>query len=291
MTAAIDAFTSPTLKHLREHWWDDEFTEFLKETLKPRSGNRILDVGCGEGLAQVSIGRLHISQIRLIGIDLVLSKVLEAKQTTEAHNQRVGFAVGDACRLPFADGAFDSLYCVAVLQHIGDVESAVAEFARVTARNGRVVAVEPDNSGRYMYSSVPSGARALAQAARFFEAMNPARTGKTDDAPSEAAKSDGAVGPRLPGLFASHGIEPVAVRLFPVSHSWLGPLPAPVWTARRQSVERALAQAPSDAAREAGGVYLTALDAYEAEAAQAGPAFVEIQNTMLFATVGQRAGA
>ena len=38
---AIDAFVSPTLKHLRERWWDDEFTEFLVETLKPRPGNRI----------------------------------------------------------------------------------------------------------------------------------------------------------------------------------------------------------------------------------------------------------
>src|SRR5687767_7789823 len=200
MTAVIDGLTSPTLKHLRERWWNAEFTEFLAETLRPRPGNRILDVGCGEGLAQVSIGRLHISQIRLVGVDLVLSKVLEAKQRTEAHNQRVGFTVGDARHLPFADAAFDSLYCIAVLQHLTDVEAAVAEFARVTAKNGRVVAVEPDNSGRYMYSSVPSGEVALAQAARFFEAMNPARTVKSD-----GAKSDGAVGPRLPGLFARHG--------------------------------------------------------------------------------------
>ena len=70
VTATIDALTSPTLKHLREAWWDDEFTAFLAETLKPRPGNRILDVGCGEGLAEVAIGRLHISQVRLVGVDL-----------------------------------------------------------------------------------------------------------------------------------------------------------------------------------------------------------------------------
>src|SRR6266498_2658175 len=76
MSAAIDALTSPTLKHLREDWWDDAFTAFLAETLRPRPGNRILDVGCGEGQAEVAIGRLQISQVRLVGIDLVLSKVL-----------------------------------------------------------------------------------------------------------------------------------------------------------------------------------------------------------------------
>ena len=67
MHADIDALTSATLKHLRERWWNDEFTEFLAETLRPRAGNRILDVGCGEGTGEISIGRLHISQMRLVG--------------------------------------------------------------------------------------------------------------------------------------------------------------------------------------------------------------------------------
>src|SRR5262247_636474 len=132
MTATIDALTSPTLKHLREAWWDDVFTEFLAETLKPRPGNRILDVGCGEGLAEVAIGRLQISQVRLVGVDNAVSKVLIARQETASHNQRVLFAGGDARRLPFRDGVFDSMYAVAVLQHVDDVKGAVAEFARVT---------------------------------------------------------------------------------------------------------------------------------------------------------------
>ena len=137
MTTAIDGLTSPTLKHLREDWWDEEFTEFLAETLRPRPGNRILDVGCGEGLAEVSIGRLHISQIRLVGVDLAVSKVIAAARETASHNQRVRFAAADACHLPFATGAFDSLFCVAVLPHVADVNLALAECARVTARTGR----------------------------------------------------------------------------------------------------------------------------------------------------------
>jgi SAM-dependent methyltransferase len=278
MTAAIDGLTSPTLKHLRERWWDDEFTEFLAETLRPRPGNRILDVGCGEGLAEVSLGRLHISQIRQVGIDRVLSKVVAARQETASHNQRVAFAAADACRLPFSDGAFDSLYCVAVLQHVGDVESAVAEFARVTAPGGRVVAVEPDNAARYAFSSTPSGSAVFTVARTFFAAVAAARGETAEDA----------IGPKLPGLFARHGIEPIDVRVFPVSHARLGPPPTEVWAGRRRAVERALGQASSDGPRTIGRQYLAALEAYEAEAAQAGPAFVEIQNTMLFATVGQR---
>src|SRR5919108_1540040 len=110
----IDALTSPTLKHLREHWWNDEFTSFLKETLRPRPGNRILDVGCGTGTAEINIGRLKLSQIRLYGVDLIVHQLLTAKQETAAHNQRARFAAADACNLPFGNESFDSTYCVAV---------------------------------------------------------------------------------------------------------------------------------------------------------------------------------
>lgn len=277
MAGTIDALTSATLKHLREAWWDDTFTEFLAETLGPKPGNRILDVGCGEGLAEVVIGRLHISQLRLVGIDLAPSKVAAARQETIAHNQRVGFAAADACRLPFKDGVFDSIYCVAVLQHIDEVDTAVREFARVTAPRGRVLAVEPDNSARYGFSSTPMGRRAFELSSQFFIALAGVRVDRS------------AIGPRLPELFARHGIEPLSVRLFPVSQTWLGPPDASVWQARRAAVETALRSARSDAAAWLGREYLDVLTSYEREANEAGSSFVEIQNTMLFATVGQKA--
>jgi len=274
----IDVLTSPTLKYLRERWWDDAFTAFLAETLRPRAGNRILDVGCGEGIAEVHIGRLQVSQLRLFGIDLMVERVMVARSEALAHNQRIGFATADACALPFHDRVFDATFCVAVLQHVGDVDAAVREFARVTRPGGRVLAVEPDNSSRYGYASTPAGQRAFELSARFFGALTAARgdTGSTT------------VGPTLPTRFARHGIEPMAVRLFPVSRTQLGPPSADVWARRRAAVEQAVETTPSDGARTLGRAYLDALDAYAREAAQAGSAFVEIQNTTLFATLGQR---
>jgi len=277
MIAAIDALTSPTLKHLREHWWGDEFTTFLKETLRPRPGNRILDVGCGSGTGEVSIGRLHLSQIQLFGVDLVYGHVKTARETTAGINQRAHFAAADACRLPFRAEVFDSTYCVAVLQHVRDTAVAVREFARVTRPGGRIVAVEPDNAARYWYSSAPAGMRAFEAATKFFSAV-------------AAARGDGAdpsVGPRVPGLFGSEGIEPVSVRLFPVSRTRLGPPAADVWDSRIARVQRAIEHA-ADGDRPLGQAYLDALAAYRSEASKAGQSFVEIEHTMLFATVGQK---
>jgi SAM-dependent methyltransferase len=277
MTAPIDGFKSATIKHLREGWWTDQFTEFLAETLRPRSGNRILDVGCGEGLAEVSLGRLHISQIRLVGIDLVVSKAIAALQQTKSHNQRVGFAAADACCLPFRDGAFDSLYCIAVLQHIVDAGAAVAEFARTTASHGRIVAVEPDNSARYLFSSVSAGGKAFGLSREFFAAAADARGERTDDQ----------IGPKLPALFTTHRIEPIDVRLFPVSHTRLSPPSADEWKERRDAVQQVLERVTRKDVRELGRELLLALTTYEAEATAAST-FVEIQHTMLFATVGQK---
>lgn len=273
-----DALTAPTLKHLREEWWNDEFTAFLEETLRLRPGNRVLDVGCRRGVAEVAIGRLHISQMRLCGIDLRFDHVLEAKHSVESHNIRASLAVGDTCRLPFRESSFDSVFCVAVLQLVQEVHTAIRELARVVRPGGRLLIVEPDNLARYTYSALPSGQAAFLAATRFFDATIAERGG-------ELAMG---IGPLVGSLFAAHGIETIDVRLFPVSLTQVGVADESLWVERRQSQQRAIESATSDHTRDLGRQSLAALDTYADEARKAGPAFVEIQNTMLFATVGQR---
>jgi SAM-dependent methyltransferase len=278
MARHLDALTAPTLKNLRAQWWDTQFSEFLQETLKPRPGTRILDVGCGDGTAEVSLGRSRISQLRLFAIDRDVARVTRAAVEGRSHNYRLGVAAADATTLPFVTGAFDATFCVAVLQHVHDVGRAVAELARVTRPGGRVLTVEPDNSARYWYSSSPAGADAFADASRFFAAAAAAR----GDA------SDPAVGPRLSAIFTNAGLEPLSVQLFPVSVTNIGTPARSVWAARREAVNRELASTSNAAVAALGARYLETLARYEQDAAREGATFVEIQNTMLFATVGQR---
>ena len=68
MARQVDALIAATLKNVREQWWDATFSEFLQETLRPRPGNRILDVGSGEGTAELSLGRMQVSQLKLVAI-------------------------------------------------------------------------------------------------------------------------------------------------------------------------------------------------------------------------------
>lgn len=281
MARHVDALTSPTLKHLREQWWDAGFSTFLQETLRPRPGNRILDVGCGEGTAELSLGRLRISQLSLFGVDRNLERVRLTATEGRSHNYRLHLAGAEISRLPFRTGAFDATFCVAVLQHVTDLPRAVRELARVTRPGGRVLAVEPDNAARYWYSSTASGMRAFTEATRFFAAVRAATGDSTDPA----------VGPRVSELFGTCAIEPLSVQIFSVSVNHIGQVPASLWQARRDAITTAMAQIDDAGVRSQGLAYLETLDAYEQDAAGAGRRFVEIQNTMLIATVGQRTDA
>lgn len=278
MIRDVDSLTSSTLKHLRDRWWDDAFTDFVKDTLQPRPGRRILDVGCGRGTAEVKLSRLRLTQVDFVAVDLLVDRVVDAQAAAKAHNIDAHFAAADACHLPFPDASFDSVFCVAVLQHIGDVRRAVAEMARVTRPGGRIVAVEPDNSARYFYSSVPDGREAHEAARRFFSAL----------AEAKGDASEPAVGPQLPALFAGTGIQPLSVHIFPVSGAHLGSPPAELWQNRRENLTELSEKASNESIRRLGQDYLKILDRYAQAARDAGPGFVEIQNAMLFATVGQR---
>ena len=100
-----------------------------------------------------------------------------------------------------------------MLQYVPTPAEALAEIARVTAPNGRIVIVEPDNGARYAHSSLSTGRRAFDAAGRFFEALSAVR-GETTD-PS--------IGPKVPTFLAGCGVDVLDVRLFPISHVQLGP--------------------------------------------------------------------
>ena len=78
--------------------------------------------------------------------------------------------------------------------------------------------------------------------------------------------------------------------MFPVSGARLGAPTEEIWENRRASVAAEIEKAPNESIRRLGQDYLKVLDRYAAAATAAGPGFVEIQNAMLFATVGQREG-
>ena len=282
MAREIDSLTASTLKHLRDRWWDAEFTEFLRGVLQPSPGERVLDVGCGAGTAELILSLLQSEEpggpAHFVGIDIVPARLRDARRAAREHGVASELAAADAVHLPFSDGSFDAAFAVAVLQHVDDPARALAGLARVMRPGGRLVSVETDNAARYWYSEPAEGREAFELATRFFSAL-------------DAASGDGgepSLGPRLPALLRASGFETLTVHLFPVSVTRVGAPVARMWDERRRAVNEALARTTDGETAALGRELLAALDRYALAADRLGPSFVEIQNTMLFAAVAHR---
>ena len=113
-----------------------------------KAGDRVLDLGCGEGRHVHGLyleGGLHI-----VGVDLSHKDVLTARHEIEDNAEifkdapgHYSFGVGDALRLPFADSSFDKIICSEVLEHIPDYEKALEEITRLLKPGGTLAISVP----------------------------------------------------------------------------------------------------------------------------------------------------
>jgi SAM-dependent methyltransferase len=102
-------------------------------------GLRVLDCGCGHGMAAVVLARRGAC---VTAFDLSFGYVSEAGRRGRANGVAVSCVQADAHRLPFADGSFDRVWGNAVLHHL-DVETAGRELFRVLRPGGLAVFCEP----------------------------------------------------------------------------------------------------------------------------------------------------
>jgi SAM-dependent methyltransferase len=274
----IDALQSFTLEQLRDRWWDAGFADFLRDTLRPQPGERVLDVGCGAAPVALVLGQAQTGCATLVAIDVRHARVRHAGAVARQHGIAATFSTAEASHLPFAAASFDAGFAVAVLQHVERPDAAVRELSRVMRPGGRVVVVEPDNDARYWFSEPPSGAEAFKHATSFYRAADAARLGRRPHS----------LGPRLPSLLHPHGLDAIAVHVFPVSVTRLGAPLARIWDERRHAVDRVLRTGADEERVRLGHRLREALELYASDAARAGPRFVEIQTTLLFATVAQK---
>lgn len=100
------------------------------DALAGRSG-KLLEIGCGAGRNLRAFAHYR-PDLELHGTDISKTALQEAWEA----GGPIIYQLGDALHLPYADNSFDIVVLFDLLEHVPDVEKAVAEVARVLKPGG-----------------------------------------------------------------------------------------------------------------------------------------------------------
>lgn len=111
-----------------------DFGRWTLERLPWRGDERVLDVGCGPGELLREMARRSARWDILVGSDFSAGMAAEAAGAADGLPAR--FLVADAQANPFPAQFFDVVMARHMLYHVPDIDSAVAEAARILRPGG-----------------------------------------------------------------------------------------------------------------------------------------------------------
>ena len=104
-----------------------------------RSGERVVDVGCGAGMDSLIAARMTGPEGQVIGVDMTPAMLQKARQAAaESNVENVEFREGYGEALPVAAGWADVVISNGVLNLMPDKGAALQEMTRVLKPGGRL---------------------------------------------------------------------------------------------------------------------------------------------------------
>jgi SAM-dependent methyltransferase len=107
-------------------------------------GHVVADLGCGTGDSLLLLG--ECAQ-KVIGVDRS-PEMLDIARSRLGNLKNVELREGTMESLPLADGEVDALLCMLALHHVGRIDRALVEMARVLKPGGRMVLLDMVEHGR-----------------------------------------------------------------------------------------------------------------------------------------------
>lgn len=139
--------------NLAETWWINSsfrvralrtrVVERLAAHLDSLEGDRVLEVGCGQGVGvELLLDRFGAGDV--VAIDLDPRMVRRARRRLRHRADPLEVRVGDACAITEPDGSFDAVVELSAIHHVPNWKDALAEMARVLRPGGRFIFEDHD---------------------------------------------------------------------------------------------------------------------------------------------------
>lgn len=124
-------------------FFDEKYKEeysLILDVLPPKSGDNILDMGCGKG----QLGLFLLDKEKKC--DVTFSDV-SAEAEKYLHNQK--FVQSSMVKTPFPDNSFDKIYSLSTISHVDDIDSAIKEMHRIS--KGKILVTTNNKWQVYIY--------------------------------------------------------------------------------------------------------------------------------------------
>jgi SAM-dependent methyltransferase len=135
----------PLTERVRATWMAGDFgriarsyergaAEFIAR-LELEPDERVLDIACGTGNLALPAARTGAA---VAGIDIAPNLIEQAQMRAVEESLTIAFEVGDAERMPYDDGAFDTVVTMFGTMFAAHPERAATELLRATRPGGRI---------------------------------------------------------------------------------------------------------------------------------------------------------
>jgi 2-polyprenyl-3-methyl-5-hydroxy-6-metoxy-1,4-benzoquinol methylase len=116
--------------------------EMMFSLLGRGAGLRVLEVGCGDGVASIQLS--HCGH-QVVGVDISPRSIAAARERARIENQSVQFVVANIVTDDvLGESQYDVVWCDAILHHlVSDLDIVMSRCYRALRKNGLFIAREP----------------------------------------------------------------------------------------------------------------------------------------------------
>ncbi len=113
---------------------------FARANVRP--GDRVLDLGCGDGVLSGLLAEAAGTAGSVVGVEVAEAALKRAR----ARHPQLSFVLAPIDgALPFDDGSFDVVWASEVIEHVADTARWLSEVRRVLVPRGRLLVTTPSH--------------------------------------------------------------------------------------------------------------------------------------------------